>query len=99
VHTITHDNGGEFAQHDRVKSAIGLRSFFCDPHSPRQRGGIKNANGRLRRDLPRKASPCGYTDADIDSIIWNLHSTPRKCLGFKTPIDAFAAHLGVALEM
>lgn len=99
VQTITHDNGGEFAQHDCVKSAIGLQAFFCDPHSPWQRGGIENANGRLRRDLPRKASLCGYTDDDIDSIIWNLNSTPRKCLGFKTPIEAFASHLGVALEM
>ena len=60
LRTITHDNGGEFARHERVKDAIGLRAFFCDPHSPWQRGGIENANGRLRRDLPRKASLRGY---------------------------------------
>jgi IS30 family transposase len=99
VQTITHDNGGEFARHERVKDAIGLRAFFCDPHSPWQRGGIENANGRLRRDLPRKASLSGYTDKDIDSIVWNLNATPRKCLGFKTPIEAFASQLGVALEV
>jgi IS30 family transposase len=99
VQTITHDNGGEFARHERVKDAIGLRAFFCDPHSPWQRGGIENANGRLRRDLPRKASLSGYTDEDIDSIVWNLNATPRKCLGFRTPIEAFASQLGVALEM
>ena len=99
VQTITHDNGGEFARHERVKDAIGLRAFFCDPHSPWQRGGIENANGRLRRDLPRKASLSGYSDKDIDSIVWNLNTTPRKCLGFKTPIEVFAAQLGVALEM
>ena len=98
VQTITHDNGGEFARHDRVRKAIGLRAFFCDPHSPWQRGGIENANGRLRRDLPRKASLSGHSDDDIDSIVWNLNSTPRKCLGFQTPIEAFASHLGVALE-
>ncbi len=99
VRTITHDTGGEFARHDRVRNAIGLRAFFCDPHSPWQRGGIENANRRLRRDLPRKTSLGGYTDNDIDSIVWNLNSTPRKCLAFKTPIEAFASHLGVALEM
>ena len=99
VQTITHDNGGEFARHERVRKAIGLRAFFCDPHSPWQRGGIENANGRLRRDLPRKASLSGYSDDDIDSIVWNLNSTPRKCLGFKTPIEAFASQLGVALEV
>lgn len=99
VQTITHDNGGEFARHGRVGNAIGLRAFFCDPHSPWQRGGIENANGRLRRDLPRKASLSDYSDDDIDSIVWNLNATPRKCLGFKTPIEAFASNLGVALEM
>ena len=98
VQTITHDNGGEFARHERVKDAIGLRAFFCDLHSPWQRGGIENTNGRLRRDLPRKASLSGYSDKDIDSIVWNLNATPRKCLGFKTPIEAFASQLGVALE-
>ncbi len=88
--TITHDNGGEFARHEAVTTATGMRAFFCDPHSP--------ANGRLRRDLPRKTSLGDYTDDDIDDVIWNLNSTPRKCLGYRTPIEAFAVNLGVALE-
>jgi len=98
VQTITYDNGGEFARHQRVKDAIGLRAFFCDPHSPWQRGGIENANGRIRRDLPRKTRLTDYDDTDIDDIVWMLNSTPRKCLGFNTPIEAFASQLGVALE-
>ncbi|NIR74050.1 MAG: IS30 family transposase [Gammaproteobacteria bacterium] len=97
--TITYDNGGEFARHETVTERIGLRAYFCDPHSPWQRGGIENAHGRLRRELPRKTSLADYTDADIDDVIWNLNSTPRKCLGYRTPIEAFAANLGVALEM
>ncbi len=97
--TITHDNGGEFARHKTVTDQIGLRAFFCDPHSPWQRGSIENANGRLRRDLPRKTSLRDYTDDDIDDVIWNLNSTPRKCLGYRTPIEAFAVNFGVALEM
>ena len=97
--TITHDNGGEFARHEAVTDAIGLAAYFCDPHSPWQRGSIENANGRIRRDLPRKTSLAGYTDADIDDVIWNLNSTPRKCLRYRTPIEAFATNLGVALEM
>jgi IS30 family transposase len=95
--TITHDNGGEFAQHKAVQDAIGLRAYFCDPHSPWQRGSIENVHGRIRRDLPRKISLAGYTDADIDDVIWNLNATPRKCLAYQTPIEAFAANLGVAL--
>jgi IS30 family transposase len=96
--TITYDNGGEFARHDIVMDHIGLRAFFCDPHSPWQRGSIENTNGRLRRDLPRKTSLAAYTDDDIDSVIWNLNSTPRKCLDYRTPFEAFAVNLGVALE-
>lgn len=96
--TITHDNGGEFAAHRNVTDRIGLRAFFCDPYSPWQRGGVENANGLLRRDLPRKTTLADYTDEDIDAVIWNLNSTPRKCLGYRTPIEAFAANLGVALE-
>ena len=82
-----------------MTDAIGLQAYFCDPHSPWQRGSIENANGRLRRDLPRKTTLADYTDADIDDVIWNLNATPRKCLGYRTPIEAFAANLGVALEM
>ena len=67
--TITHDNGGEFARHETVTAATGVRAFFCDPHSPWQRGGIENANGLLRRDLPRKTSLGDYTDDDIDDVI------------------------------
>lgn len=96
--TITHDNGGEFADHATVTDEIGLRAYFCDPHSPWQRGSIENANGRLRRDLPRKTRLTDFTDDDIDAVVWNLNATPRKCLGYRTPIEAFAANLGVALE-
>jgi IS30 family transposase len=97
--TITHDNGGEFARHEAVTGAIGLDAYFCDPHCPWQRGSIENANGLLRRDLPRQTALTDYTDADIDDVIWNLNATPRKCLGYRTPIEAFASNLGVALEM
>ena len=87
------------ARHKAVTEAIGLRAFFCDPHSPWQRGGIENANGLLRRDMPRKTRLSDYRDDDVDDVIWNLNSTPRKCLGYRTPIEAFAANLGVALEL
>ena len=59
-------------------------------HSPWQRGGIENANGLIRRDLPRKTNLSDYTDDDIDDVTWNLNLTPRKCLGYRTPIEAFA---------
>lgn len=93
---ITHDNGGEFARHEAVTSAIGLDAYFCDPHCPWQRGSREKANGLLRRDLSRQTALTVYTDADIEDIVWNLNATPRKRLGYRTPIEAFAANLGVA---
>ena len=53
---------------------------------------------RFRVTPPRKTNLGDDTDDDIDDVIWNLNSTPRKCLGYRTPIEAFAVNLGVALE-
>jgi len=93
------DCGGAFAQHGTVTDGTGMRAFSRDPHSPWQRGGIGNANGLVRRDLPRKTGLADYTDADIDDVIRNLDPTPRKCPGYRTPIEAFAENPGVAPEM
>lgn len=98
--SLTLDNGSEFAHHENLETALGIRIYFCDPHSPWQRGTIENTNGLLRRDLPRKTNITDYTDQDIDDLTWALNSTPRKCLGFKTPAEAFLDNLKcVALEM
>lgn len=83
--SITFDNGGEFAGHKSLK----LDTYFCDPHSPWQKGAIENAIGRLRRDLPRKTQPGDHSDADFNNIIATHNETPRKCLGFQTPAEAF----------
>lgn len=93
--TVTLDNGGEFYQH----KSLPVRAFFCDPHAPWQRGSIENANGVLRRSLPRKIKITNYSDQDIEDITWNYNMTPRKCLGFLTPLEAFAKSIGVALEI
>lgn len=91
--TITFDNGGEFSQPLRLEENLGLEVYFCDPHSPWQRGGIENTNGLLRRDMPRKSDIQNYTLTDIDEITWSANSTPRKCLGFMTPAEAFLLNL------
>jgi IS30 family transposase len=96
--SATFDNGGEWARHERLRAQLGMPTYFCDPHSPWQRGGIENANGVLRRDVPRHATLSGYRDADLDALLWAFNTTPRKCLAFHTPLEAFALQLGVALE-
>ena len=97
--TITLDNGSEFARHHRLEQETGLRAFFCEPHSPWQRGSIENGNGRVRRDLPRKTDLQNWTNDDIETLTFILNSTPRKCLGYRTPIEAFANEIGVALQL
>lgn len=89
-HTISFDNGNEFAEHHRLHDSLGVQTFFCDPHSPWQKGGVENAIGRLRRWLPRKTDLSLITTADLRRYVQRLNNTPRKCLDFMTPAEAFS---------
>ena len=91
--SITFDNGPEFAHHQKLQQDLDMQTFFCDPHSPWQRGSIENANGLLRRDLPRKTELSDYSPQDILDVIWANNTTPRKCLGFLSPAEAFIHQL------
>lgn len=91
--TLTQDNGTEFAQHHRLNDEPGMKTFFCDPRSPWQKGGVENANGRLRRFLPIKTKAEDMTGKDIEMIAAICNNTPRKCLGFKTPAEVFHKQL------
>jgi IS30 family transposase len=88
--TLTIDNGTEFALHYRLTEQLALQTYFCDPHSPWQKGGIENAIGRLRRRLPRKTNLANLSRRQITRIIQAYNDTPRKCLDFKTPAEAFS---------
>ena len=97
--SITHDNGPEFAHHYKVKALLALKTYFCDPHSPWQKGGIENMNGRLRRDLPRRTNLGELSSRAICAIASRHNNRPRKCLGFKTPQEVFDELLStVALQ-
>ncbi len=87
--TISFDNGPEFALHQNLTTALGTEAFFRDPHSPWQRGTIENTNGIFRRDMPRKTDITNYSVQDVADLTWAINSTPRKCLGFQTPAEAF----------
>ena len=88
--TLTIDNGTEFALHYRLTERLALLTYFCDFHAPWQKGGIENAIGRLRRRLPRKTNLADLSSHQITSIIQAYNDTPRKCLDFKTPAEAFS---------
>jgi transposase, IS30 family len=88
--TLTFDNGTEFARHFLLHP-LSIKTYFCDPHSPWQKGGIENAHGRIRRFLPRKTDLDTIQPEHLHRIIAAYNSTPRKCLDFQTPAEVFLA--------
>ena len=89
--TVTFDNGTEFAKHHRLTEQLGVDTFFCDAKSPWQKGGVENAIGRLRRTLPRKTNLDTLQPGHLAAAVAAYNNTPRKCLDFKTPAEAFSA--------
>jgi IS30 family transposase len=87
--SLTFDNGTEFALHYQLTDRLDMQTFFCDPHSPWQKGGIENAIGRIRRPLPRKTDLATIDQATLDRITQNYNHTPRRCLAFRTPQEVF----------
>ena len=90
--TITFDNGTEFAFHWQLNQ-LGIHTFFCDPHSPWQKGSIENAIGRLRRPLPRKTDLDTLDPDRLTLAVAAYNNTPRKCLDFLSPAEAFISQL------
>jgi transposase, IS30 family len=88
--SLTLDNGTEFALHYRLNGQLALKTHFCDPHAPWQKGGVENAIGRLRRRLPRKTDLTGLCALEIAAAVDAYNRTPRKCLDFRTPAEAFS---------
>jgi transposase, IS30 family len=95
--TVTFDNGTEFARH-RVLHKLAIATFFCDPYAPWQKGGIENAIGRMRRFIPRKTDLATLSNRRFRRLIAAYNHTPRKCLDFKTPAEAFSEALHFECE-
>jgi IS30 family transposase len=66
-----------------------MATFFCDTHSPWQKGGVENAIGRLRRTLPRKTDLASLADDQFNTLVQAYNNTPRKCLDYQTPAEIF----------
>ena len=85
VHTLTYDNGKEFAFHQQIADALDAKGFFANPYHSWERGLNENTNGLIRQYLPKGQSFDELSDKDVETIMNKLNSRPRKCLGFKTP--------------
>ena len=92
VHTITYDNGKEFAFHYLVNQIIECESYFANPYHSWERGLNENTNGLIRQYLPKKMSFDEVTESEILTIQDKLNSRPRKCLDYSTPNDIFLAN-------
>ncbi len=91
--SITFDNGTEFSLHQRLNQQLHMATYFCDTYSPWQKGGVENAIGRARRDLPRKTDLAELSQHELDRLARKHNHTPRKCLGYLTPAESFLQHL------
>ena len=97
--SVTFDNDTCFARHTLLRGMLSATTYFCDAYASWQKGGVENANGRIRRWLPRGADLDEISEDDIQEIAMTINLTPRKCLGYRSPVEAFLSELGRDVEI
>jgi len=89
VHTITGDNGKEFAEHVRIAETLQANFYFAHPYSAWERGTNENTNGLVRQYFPKKTDFSQVVQSETNAVVDRLNQRPRKCLDFKSPFEVF----------
>lgn len=88
--TLTCDQGKEMSRHQQLAERTGMKVYFCDPHSPWQRGTCENTNGLLRQYLPKGTDLSVFSQDDLDGIADEMNNRPRATHDWRSPIQVFA---------
>ncbi len=91
--SVTFDNGKENYNHERLAKQLDLKTYFCDPNCAWQKGSNENHNGILRRYIPKKTDLTTVSQVELDTIIDEINSRPRKCLNYQTTSEAMLEEL------
>ena len=93
LQSVTPDRGREFQLHANVTKALGVEFYFPPPQHPWERGTNENTNGLLREYFPKGYDFNRLSDADLQAVVDQLNQRPRKCLGYKTPLEVYFSYV------
>lgn len=96
--SLTVDNGKEFSLFKGIENETGMKVYFADPYSPWQRGTNENTNGLIRHYFPKGVNWKTVTEQMLTAVVDKLNNRPRKCLGYRTPLEVFSQNMAGALR-